>query len=174
MAKKSSHLKPQDVVLLNKLIANPNKDYRISDLSYELGISGAEISHSFYRLQRSELINPIDRKPLRQNALEFLLHGLRYVFPAKLEAVANGVPTAHSALPLSKKISSAKNDQYIWPYSEGEVRGHSIIPLYPSVPEACMRDENLHELLALCDGIRVGRARERKLAKEELEKRISY
>ena len=142
------------------------------DLAHELGISSAEISHGFYRLEKAQLVSPKDRKPLRENALEFLLHGLKYVFPVKLEAVSRGIPTAHSAKPLSKKISSDKDDQYIWPYAEGEVRGHSIAPLYPSVPEACLKDQNLYELLALCDGVRIGRARERVLAAEELERRI--
>jgi hypothetical protein len=44
------------------------------------------------------------------------------------------------------------------------VRGHSIIPLYPSVPEAALKDEKLHELLALTDALRVGRAREKEIA----------
>lgn len=174
MAKKASQLKPQDIVLLLKLVANPDKSFRIMDLANELGISTAEISDGFYRLEKAMLVSPNDRKPLRENALEFLLHGLKYVFPVKLEAVSRGIPTAHSAEPLSKKIKSSVDDQYIWPYAEGEVRGHSIEPLYHSVPEACLKDENLYELLALCDGVRIGRARERVLAEKELEQRLSY
>jgi hypothetical protein len=54
----------------------------------------------------------------------------------------------------------------------GTVRGHSIIPLYPSVPEAALKDEKLHELLALTDALRVGRAREKEIAVIELKKRL--
>ena len=43
------------------------------------------------------------------------------------------------------------------------------MPLYRSVPEASLKDESLHELLALCDSIRAGKAREKKLAREALE-----
>ena len=46
------------------------------------------------------------------------------------------------------------------------------MPLYPSVPEAALKDEKLHELLALVDALRVGRAREKELAIRELKKRL--
>jgi hypothetical protein len=40
------------------------------------------------------------------------------------------------------------------------------------VPAAARQDESLWELLALVDAIRIGSARERGLAAEELEKRL--
>ena len=46
------------------------------------------------------------------------------------------------------------------------------MPLYKSVPEAALNDPLLHEMLALVDAIRVGSAREKKIAVEELKKRI--
>ena len=172
MAKKPLHLKPQDVVLLLKLLAQPEAHERILDLAHSLGISSSEISHGLSRLRDAALLAPDKRSPLRANALEFLVHGLKYVFPAKLDAIKRGVPTAHSALPLSKKIKSASEDKYVWPSAEGKVRGQAIIPLYPSVPEAALKDPELHELLALCDAIRIGRAREKKIAVDELNKRL--
>ncbi len=60
------------------------------------------------------------------------------------------------------------------PYSKGTVRGHSILPLYPSVPEAALKDKQLYELLALTDALRVGRAREKELAIMELMKRLAH
>lgn len=64
------------------------------------------------------------------------------------------------------------NEIYVWPYGKGTVRGHSIIPLYPTVPEAALKDVKLHELLALTDALRVGRAREKEIAIVELKKRF--
>jgi hypothetical protein len=58
----------------------------------------------------------------------------------------------------------------VWPYGHGKLRGHSIVPLYPSVPEAATKDPKLHELLALVDALRVGKAREREIAICELKK----
>ncbi len=81
------------------------------------------------------------------------------------------MPTAHSAPPLSK-ILVASEEKFVWPDEAGEVRGEAIEPLYPSVPQAARRDARLYELLALTDAIRVGRAREQKLARKELERRL--
>jgi hypothetical protein len=50
----------------------------------------------------------------------------------------------------------------------GTVRGHAIEPLYPTVPKATERDHFLYDLLALCDMLRVGSAREAKFAAEKL------
>lgn len=38
------------------------------------------------------------------------------------------------------------------------------MPLYPSVPEAVLKDPTLHELLALVGPLRDGRAREKQIA----------
>ena len=52
------------------------------------------------------------------------------------------------------------------------MRGNSIVPLYKTVVNAVQVDSKLHELLALVDAIRLGRAREKEIAVEELRKRI--
>ena len=82
------------------------------------------------------------------------------------------MPTAHSAPPLSKRIL-ANGEALVWPDPEGTLRGQSIRPLYATVPSAARNDQKLYELLALVDAIRVGKARERKLAEEELGKRLA-
>lgn len=58
----------------------------------------------------------------------------------------------------------------MWPHARGAVRGLSLAPLYPSVPEAALRDERLYIILSLFDALRAGRARERNAAEELLEK----
>lgn len=50
----------------------------------------------------------------------------------------------------------------------GTVRGLSLAPLYPTVPEAALRDENLYAILALFDAERSGQARERNIAQKKL------
>ncbi|WP_293298436.1 MULTISPECIES: hypothetical protein [unclassified Microcoleus] len=44
------------------------------------------------------------RKILKQAVLEFLVHGLRYVFYAQPGSLSRGLPTAHSAEPLQSKL----------------------------------------------------------------------
>jgi hypothetical protein len=53
------------------------------------------------------------------------------------------------------------------------VLGRAVAPLYRSAPLAAAEDPRLHELLALVDALRVGRARERTLAREELDRRLA-
>ncbi|MFA7336894.1 MAG: hypothetical protein WC028_08890 [Candidatus Obscuribacterales bacterium] len=60
----------------------------------------------------------------------------------------------------------------MWPDPQGKARGYQLSPLYGSVPKAASMDSSLYELLALVDAIRDGRARERKLAAEQLHQRL--
>ena len=84
--------------------------------------------------------------------------------------MVRGWPTSHSAPPLSKKIVS--EEQYVWPDPDGKVRGQAVEPLYYSVPHAVKNDPALYEMLALIDALRIGKAREKKLAADELNKRL--
>ena len=135
-----------------------------------LGLSQSEISEAVSRCKYAGLLDPKGKAVMRQSLMEFLQYGLRYVFPQRPGPVVRGIPTSHSASPLKEQIQSA--EYYVWPYGKGTVRGQSIVPLYPSVPEAALKDRNLHELLALADALRVGRAREKQLAVVELKKRF--
>lgn len=102
--------------------------------------------------------------------MELLQYGVRHVFPQKPGPVVRGVPTSHSAPPINKLIRS--EEDYVWPSGKGMARGHSIIPLYPSVIDAVKVDSGLYELLAMTDTLRVGRAREKEIAIRELKARI--
>jgi hypothetical protein len=165
-------LKPQDVLVVLKMLVSGDKDWRLVDLGQELGLSQTEVSFALARAQRSGLVDASKRRPNRTALEEFLIHGLKYVFPAELGAVCRGLPTSHSMTPLSKEIVSEPHDQYVWPYADGKMRGQSVTPLYPSAPYAASRDPKLHEFLALIDALRVGRARERNLAAEGIKKRL--
>lgn len=165
-------LKPQDVVLLLKMFLWEDRSWRLIDIAQELGLSQGEISFALQRLKKSKLIDYDKKKPLIAPMLEFLIHGVKYMFPVDPGPISRGIPTSHSAPPLVKKIVVDENDQYVWAFAEGKIRGQSIEPLYSEVPFAVMKDPKLHELLALVDALRVGRARERNLATTELQKRM--
>lgn len=80
-----------------------------------------------------------------------------------------GIPRAASAIPFSESITSGE-ESYVWIYPTGPNRGQAIEPLYHSVPQATMRDADLYKLLAVTDALRMGRAREREPAIQELNK----
>ena len=168
--KKHSGMRPQDIVVLLDIISKGESHWMMKDIAQEAGISPSEVSESLNRSYLAGLLDKSKKKVMRHALLEFLLYGLRYVFPQKPGATVRGVPTAFSAPPLNNLIMS--QEKLVWPYAKGTERGQAIEPLYPSVVEAALTKPELHELLALVDALRVGRARERELAKLELEKRI--
>tara|TARA_R110000765_G_scaffold97647_2_gene183650 strand:+ start:486 stop:998 length:513 start_codon:yes stop_codon:yes gene_type:complete len=168
--KKHSGMRPHDIVVLLKIAAKQDQDWYMKDLSYELGISGSEISESINRSIIAGLIFPDKKRLMKSAIIDFLQYGLLYVYPQKPGALVRGMATAHSASPLNDIIKS--EEAYVWPYGKGNLRGQAIEPLHPNIPEACLKDEKFYELMALCDVLRVGRAREKNLAVEELKKRL--
>jgi hypothetical protein len=172
MKPQNNQLKPQDIVLLLKIVSDKNPGWNQKPVAQALGLSQSEVSEAVSRCKYAGLLAPDGKTVMKTALFEFLKFGLRYVFPQHPGAVVRGVPTSHSAEPLKEEIQS--NEVYLWPYGKGNIRGHSILPLYPSVPEAALRDSKLHELLALTDALRVGRAREREIAIKELDKRFEF
>ena len=162
-------MRPLDVVILLKKITPSGRTMNGKQLADALGISPAEVSISLVRSRFSRLL---DAGKNRVNALslkEFLLHGMRYVFPASPGALVRGIPTASSAYPISKTIAST-GEHYVWADPEGTLRGQSIVPLYPKAAEAAKKDPDFYSLLTIIDSLRIGQARERKAAESELEK----
>ena len=103
---------------------------------------------------------------------EFLIHGLKYAFPAERGGPTRGVPTSYAAEPLRSLISAGDQPPPVWPYADGPVRGTAFEPMYKAAPKSALRDPGLYELLALVDALRDGRARERKLAQQMISARL--
>ena len=165
-------MRPQDVAILLKIVAMNEKNWQLTGLSNSLQISISEISES---LNRSKLANLIDYKKKqvnRQNLLDFLTHGVSYVFPQQPGAMVRGIPTSHSHPFMKKKFISELN--YVWPDNKGDDMGLMIEPFYPKQIEAVKEDEEYYKLLALVDVIRVGKVREVKYAIDEFKKNILH
>lgn len=168
-------LKPQDVVVLLKLVALGEQPWTFQRLAVELSISQSEVHAAVRRAVAAGLMskaNSASGRVVRAALLEFLVHGVKYAYPPKRGALSRGVPTGYAAPPLDKVIAGSNEPPPVWPYAEGQVRGYALAPLYRTVPEAALRDAALYELLALVDAIRDGRARERNLARQALENRL--
>lgn len=168
--KKHSGMRPHDIIILLKIAAKRDTPWLMKDLATELGISGSEVSESLHRSSLAALIAKDKKRLMKLSILDFLEHGLRYVYPQQPGAKVRGLPTSHAAPPLSQEILS--EEPYVWPYGEGTVRGESIEPLHPKVPEACLKDPEFYEYMALCDALRVGRTREKNKAIEILRKKL--
>lgn len=165
-------LKPQDVVVLLKLSVTKG-ELSYSAMANALGMSPSEVHSAVRRAGESGLLNVATKRPNRQALVEFLIHGLRYAFPAHRGGITRGLPTAHAAPPLKDRIIAGGELVPVWPDPEGDVRGEELSPLYRSVPGAARKDPALYELLALVDAVRIGRARERTIAIEELQSRLA-
>lgn len=188
-------MKSQDVVVLLKLasLEDDAKDigheplppglvagddpYSVRGLEAALGISKTEVSASIRRSIASGLAIK-DRKtdrptPNRRQLRDFILHGLKFVFPAKPGAMQRGIPTAFAAPVLRGSLHSAGNLICVWPHARAKEMGQSVDPLFKSVPEAAERDTRLYAYLALIDAIRLGNQRESKLAADLLAQKLA-
>ena len=169
-------LKSQDVLILLKLVAIDDRPWSYAPLAVELSMSPSQVHGGIKRAIASRLaIQQEDGIiPNIRNLKEFLIHGLKYVFPVKRGELVRGIPTGYAAPPLNGIfIGSGNEPPPVWPFPEGEVRGISFSPLSTHVPQAALADNNLYELLVLIDAIRGGRAREQKIAVDELETRLN-
>jgi hypothetical protein len=103
---------------------------------------------------------------------EFLVHGLKYAFPAERGEPTRGIPTSYAAEPLRKMIAPGAALPPVWPYANGSTRGVAFQPLYKLAPAAALRDPVFYEYLALVDALRDGRARDRKIAEDMIVKKL--
>src|SRR5665213_2842527 len=130
--------KSLDIVVLLKLsLEHEKRTY--AELSKDLHISASEIHAAVRRCMQAGLVDRTSRMPLRKPLEDYLIHGVRYAFPAIPGPLARGIPTAHAAPPLSEKIGSDDLPS-VWPDEEGMVKGYAIEPLYSSVTVAVKSD----------------------------------
>jgi hypothetical protein len=165
-------LKPQDIVILLKLVSLGDRPWSYNVLAVELAMSPSEVHSGVKRAAAARLLDPQRNVPILRALQEFLVHGVKYAFPPDRGPLTRGLPTAYAAPPLNSLIVLPDEPPPVWPDPEGKIRGYAFSPLYPSVPKAAALDPALYELLALVDAIRDGRARERELAIKELTARL--
>jgi DNA-binding Lrp family transcriptional regulator len=165
-------LKPQDVLVLLKLLVWRGKSWSYQELAEAVGMSASEVHAGLNRAFAAGLVD-VDRKlPVRQALGEFLLHGVKYMCPPERGGATRGMPTGHAAPFVAKVFAAGDEPAPVWPSPVGKVRGVAFEPLYRSAPKAAARDEDLYRLLVLVDLIRGGSAREKSWAASELERTI--
>jgi hypothetical protein len=167
-------LKPQDVLVLLKLVSIYPHEWAYNTLAVDLGMSPSEVHAAVQRSIKAGLANQGDSqiKPNISRLEEFLVYGIQYVFVPDRGELTRGMPTAFAAKPLLGKIVMPDEPAPVWPDPEGSERGQAFSPLYKSVPKAARKDAILYEYLVIVDAIRGGRAREREMAVKELKLRF--
>jgi hypothetical protein len=169
--RKHNGMRPQDIIVLLAIGLNSKEKLLNIDISKMIQLSPAEVGESINRSKKAGLLNN-EGLLLKQSFIDFVMYGLKYVFPVSPMGLERGIPTAYSATPLKDKISSNKNMKLVWPFTEGKDHGQAIEPLYHTVPKAALNNKGLYELLVLIDAVRIGGAREKNIAMKELEKRL--
>lgn len=167
-------LKPQDVLVLLKLVALGQQRWSYASLAMALGMSASQLHSAVKRAQGCQLALRAGDAivPNKRNLEEFLVHGLKFVFVPEMGELTRGMPTSYAAAPLAEHFVDPGEPPPVWPDPLGEVRGISFSPLYKLVPIAARNDADLYQLLVLVDAIRGGRARERAIAIKLLKERL--
>ena len=164
-----------DIMLLLKLSGKQTTRVQSKQLAQELFLTPSEVTQSLKRCQASGLLfwSDLEKRVNKTGLLEFLTHGLRYVFPAQRGTITRGIPTSIATEPLKSKFQKTLEPPPVWPDPDGSVRGLALQPLHNRVPKAAMADPDLYQLLALVDAVRSARVRERQAAVQELSRRLN-
>lgn len=175
-------MKSQDIFLLFKLVSlqqtgqndedTPVTPHTVRALALETGISKSQISLALHRCYDVTLAKP-DRQtgapcPNIKALEEFIIYGIRYVFPAKLQELTRGIVTGLAAPVLKGELMTAGELVPVWADAQSKTKGQRVEPLFKTVPQAIRRDQRLYAFLALTDAIRLGQARERAVAADKL------
>ena len=147
--------------------------YTVRGLEKTTGISKTQIADCIKRCTEIGLAGK-DRKygvprVNTRSLLEFIIYGIKYVFPVKMGELTRGIATSFAAPILNEKLFSSGELIAVWPDESAKSKGLKVAPLFHSVPYAVRQDEDLYAMLALVDAIRLGSAREAGIAAKMLD-----
>ena len=170
-------LKPQDLLVLLKLAVRSNWEWSYAGLADTLGLGTGEAHRALRRAEAAGLYSSASRQLARQPLVQFLLYGAPRAYFATLGSIDRGIPTglsAHVVADNTGELDAPRlGEPMVWASPDGTVRATTVSPLYPSAPIAALQDHRLHVVLALLDGLRAGRAREKNISGEILSDLIS-
>jgi len=176
-----SQLQQSDLSKLDEAIQEidlePLAEWTYRSISAATQISASEVNSAIQRAIKCNLLVKPDEKarprPLKRSLLEFIEHGVRYVYPAERGEPTRGIPTAFAAPLFDDALALQGELPPVWKYAAGSSLGYSLSPIYKTAPLAAARDPILYELLVLVDVFRVGRQREKSLAHHLLKERLA-
>ena len=145
------------------------------ELSEFVGLSLGEVHNSVARLRGARLIGtgfPLNRS----GALEFLIYGVPYSFPATFSPSVFGPGIAGvltGARMLGLKAEKPGDKRVVWPCDQGTDQGIGLAPLSQAFVRMAALNPELHRLLAMVDVLRIGKPRETKAARELLQRHFA-
>lgn len=172
-------LKPQDALTACKVSCLGDEPWSYRQLAGSLFLSLAETHDSVGRCLDAGLLVR-DRRQSKIAAVRRRIFDLcsvalpAFCYPVR-GPLTRGTPTSVHASCLAELFPpSAASALVVWPCDAGDqlARGESLLPFYPTVPQAARRDSRLHVLMALVDVVRVGSLSERRSAVEMLKEAV--
>jgi hypothetical protein len=170
-------LKPQDIIIALKLCSLKDESWKYGTLASDLHMSPSEVHSGMKRLKKCNLVTELSIGtesaiiPDKENILEFLIHGIRYVFPLERGEPAKGLPTSFGVDHLFNGIKTGSLIP-VWGFETADYFGVTVKPLYKTLPLACINDFGLYELMALCDALRDDSKDVRKIAEDKIRTMI--
>jgi DNA-binding transcriptional MocR family regulator len=165
-------LQPSDIYVLSGVVAAGDGAWTYRELASRLGVAHALVQRALKRGEEAGLYSSESRSVHEPNLEEFVLHGLRFLAPARLGGVVSGVPAAWAASPVSRRVRESGALPPVWPSASGQVRGQALVPLHEAAVGAVEEFPELGELLAIVDSLRAGDVRVRSVASEMLVERL--
>jgi hypothetical protein len=177
---KAPTLKAQDVLVACKLFSVGEGSWTYSGIAEALELSVGEVHHALQRCRSARLVVSMRDGEIisKKHFHDLLVFAAPRIFYAVRGSLDLGWPTAYHLPTLVGEFEGIrqvvlKNSlPVVWPDPKGPVRGETLLPIYPTVPEAARKDALLYELLALTDVIRLGDIKYKKKAAELLERKI--
>jgi hypothetical protein len=162
-------LRPFDVAVALRLSLVP--DDRYEPLALALATSTSAVHRAVARLQHAGLCGAGSRRVQADALFEFLVHGVRYAFPAVHGPERTGLPTAAAHPELADAIGGSEPIRaLVWPMDGGTARGETLVPLFNGATKVASRDARLHQMLACVDVFRVGSPGQRSAAADLLRR----
>jgi len=174
-----SSCKAQDVLVALKLLTIAEEPWTFPRLASSLSLSVGATHNAIAHLRAAQLVYEKRGEAVvaKRRLADFLVYGVPAVFFPVRGGIVRGVPTSTYA-PMLVKFAAEENKAepvvpIVWPTPNGKVKGESLEPIYDTAPKAAASDPMLYELLALLDGVRVGRGKERRACIEALYLKIT-
>lgn len=164
-------LQPVDLLVALKLAASGDMDMSLRDIEEQLGVPRSTASLSLKRLGSHRIVRDIGgKRKIQRIALRDLIEGgIRWIAPGEVGDFELGLLTSHAAEPLASHLMGDP-EPLVMPLPHGPARGRAVTPIHPLAPQAAAKDEQLYRLLVIADAFRVGRARDREVARRELRR----
>lgn len=100
----------------------------------------SETNAGIKRLISFGLLRQIDKPhqliPNLKATEEFLIHGIKYLFPGKLGEFTRGIPTGIATPIFQNKIATGNYPLHGWPDASGEVKGVTLSPIHSSITKS--------------------------------------